>query len=157
MLCRQALAHLRTQTSKLSTTASPTLTKLPLGAPLPAVQPLNQHPHWPLQPASTFAVVELCGKQWKVCEGDEIITEKLEAMVGDTIRIKDVLLLGSQHLTVVGQPLIQNSFVDAVVEEKFRDAKVRVVVSKPGKFKREYGHRQYYTRLRIESITVPSE
>ena len=40
-----------------------------------------------------YAVVRSGGKQYKVCAGDLLRVEKLDAEVGDTITLDDVLLI----------------------------------------------------------------
>jgi large subunit ribosomal protein L21 len=110
-----------------------------------------------MKSSEMFVVMELCGRQWKVCEGDEIVTEKIEAQVGDIVRVKDVLLAGGAYFTVVGQPLIKGAIVDAVVEEQFVNGKITKIKYRETKNTKLKGHRQHLTRLRIAQISVPSE
>jgi len=56
--------------------------------------------------------------------GDLILTESLESEIGERIRLKKVLLLGSKKFTIIGRPLVQKAVVEAVVEEQTKAAKV---------------------------------
>jgi large subunit ribosomal protein L21 len=58
------------------------------------------------------------GKQYRVSAGDCIMTDKIGSVeVGQKIDLDEVLLVGSQDLTVVGQPLVDGVKIAATVEE----------------------------------------
>ena len=46
-----------------------------------------------------YAIIEACGKQYKVAEGDEVFVEKLDLNEGDKVTFDKVLLLsdGEKH------------------------------------------------------------
>ena len=99
-----------------------------------------------------FAVVQTGGKQYKVCENDVIKVEKLEANVGDKVKL-DVLLVSDEAGTVVGTPLVKGAVVEAEVLANGKEDKVVVFKYKPKKNVRtKQGHRQPYTELKILSI-----
>ncbi|KAH9748708.1 50S ribosomal protein L21 [Citrus sinensis] len=67
--------------------------------------------------------------------------------------LNKVLLLGSQHQTIIGRPMVPDAAVHAVVEEHALDAKVIIFKKKRRKnYRRTKGHRQELTKLRIVDI-----
>jgi len=102
-----------------------------------------------------YAVVETGGKQYKVAIGETIEVESLEANVGDTVELDRVLLIADGEKVAVGQPVIEAAKVTAQVVGQLRGPKV-IVFKYMAKehLRRKAGHRQNYTRLRIEAITA---
>ncbi len=102
-----------------------------------------------------YAIIRTGGKQYRVAEGDTIYVERLEAPVGEKVTLGEVLLVGSDKETRVGAPLIAKASVAATVLDLGRDHKVRVFKYKKRKhYRRTRGHRQSYTALRIDSISL---
>lgn len=68
-----------------------------------------------------FAVVQLCGKQFKITAGDIIIVEGYWPPTnGDRIRLDKVLLAGGKDFSLIGRPLVPAGLVDvqATIIEK---------------------------------------
>jgi len=68
-----------------------------------------------------FAIVQVCGKQFKVTEHDIIIIEGFwPPNIGDQLKLEKVLLVGSKDFTLVGRPILNRELVsiDATVIEK---------------------------------------
>lgn len=64
-----------------------------------------------------FAVVEVGPTQFKVSQGDTIVTEKLRGVdVNDKLSLNRVLMLGSPHETIIGRPFILEASITAAVE-----------------------------------------
>jgi large subunit ribosomal protein L21 len=102
-----------------------------------------------------YAVIETGGKQYRVSEGDAISVEKLPYQVGDTIELERVLLVSGEKGLAVGQPTVQGAKVTARVESEGRGRKILVWKYRAKqRYRRRQGHRQAYTRLRIEKIAV---
>ena len=102
-----------------------------------------------------YAVIETGGKQYRVTEGDVINVEKLDAEVGKTLTIKEVLILEKDDETVVGAPYVTGASVKAEVVEIGKAKKVVIYKYKAKKdSKKKQGHRQPYTQLKIKSIAV---
>ncbi|QQE77001.1 50S ribosomal protein L21 [Alicyclobacillus sp. SO9] len=100
-----------------------------------------------------YAVVESGGKQLKVSQGDAVYVEKLTAEVGETVTLDKVFLIGGESGVQVGQPTVAGAKVTAKVEEHGRGKKITVFKYKAKKnYHKKQGHRQPYTKLRIESI-----
>ncbi|MCR4954362.1 MAG: 50S ribosomal protein L21 [Treponema sp.] len=102
-----------------------------------------------------YATIEFKGKQYKA-EKDVVLTvDKLDAEKGTKIDIDTVLLVSDGDKISVGAPYVKGAKVTVVVEESFRDKKVLVFKYKSKKdYHRLIGHRQPYTKVRVESITL---
>ena len=120
-----------------------------------ATKVLHRDPETPA-PASSgdrFAVVRLGGTQYKITKDDVIVAEKLDVQVGTDLIIDEVLLVGSEAVTVVGGPTVQNATVTCAVEEQTRDAKVVVFKKRRRQnSRRRNGHRRHVTLLRVTDI-----
>jgi large subunit ribosomal protein L21 len=100
-----------------------------------------------------YAVIETGGKQYRVSEGDAISVEKLPNQVGEKVEIERVLLISDEKGVTVGQPVVGGAKVVAKVESEGRGRKILVWKYRPKqRYRRRQGHRQAYTRLRIEKI-----
>ncbi|WP_439100445.1 50S ribosomal protein L21 [Congregibacter sp.] len=101
-----------------------------------------------------YAVIESGGKQHRVTEGESLKLEKIEAATGDTIEFDRVLMLGGTN-TQVGTPLVAGAKVTAEVVSQGRHAKVKIVKFNRRKhYRRETGHRQWFTEVRITGISA---
>ena len=100
-----------------------------------------------------YAVIETGGKQYRVSEGDAISVEKLPYQVGDKVEFERVLLVSDEKGVAIGQPIVTGAKVVARVESEGRGRKILVWKYRPRqRYRRRQGHRQAYTRLRIEKI-----
>ncbi|KAL9250138.1 Large ribosomal subunit protein bL21c-like protein [Drosera capensis] len=102
-----------------------------------------------------FAVVMVGSRQYIVFPGRWIHTQRLkDAKVNDKIVLNKVLLVETKTNTYIGQPVVTNAAVHAVVEEQLLDKKRIVFKYKKKKnYTRNIGHRQPITRIRITAIT----
>ena len=102
-----------------------------------------------------YATIEFKGKQYKA-EKDAVLTvDKVDAEKGTKIDIDTVLLVSDGDKISVGAPYVKGAKVTVVVEESFRDKKVLVFKYKSKKdYHRLIGHRQRYTKVRVDSITL---
>ena len=64
-----------------------------------------------------YAVIETGGKQYRVSEGDIITVEKLDAEVGSTLTIKEVVVLSKDESLKIGTPYVAGASVKAEVPE----------------------------------------
>ncbi len=102
-----------------------------------------------------YAVIRSGGKQYRAEVGTILDVDRLPNEVGESVVISDVLLVGDEDNTVIGQPLVEGASVEATVVEQFRGKKIIVYKYRQRtNYRRKKGHRQYYTRLRIDGITV---
>lgn len=99
-----------------------------------------------------YAVIETGGKQYRVEEGDTVFVEKLEAKEGEKINFDKVLFV-SKEQPMVGRPYVDGAKVEGTVLEQGKAKKVVVFKYKPKKnYKKKQGHRQPYTKVKIEKI-----
>lgn len=102
-----------------------------------------------------YAIVRTGGKQYQVACGDQLRVEKLEGNIGDSIDLTDVLLVADGEDVKVGQPVLDGVKVVAKIAEQGRAKKVLVFKKKRRKgYRLKQGHRQSYTALKIEEISV---
>jgi len=102
-----------------------------------------------------YAIVESGGRQYRAEEGHSFSVEKLPYEVGDQIELPNVFLLANDEDVQVGQPTVTGASVKATVIEQYRGKKIFVWKYKPKKrYRRRKGHRQSYTRLRIDEIVA---
>lgn len=103
-----------------------------------------------------YAVVKQGGKQFRIQPGDVITVERMDAEVGEKVDLDQLLLVSADDgRVVVGQPTVAGAKAVATVVDQGKHRKVLVFRMKPKKnMRRLYGHRQPYTRLRIEEIQV---
>ncbi|MFI5314743.1 MAG: 50S ribosomal protein L21 [Myxococcota bacterium] len=101
-----------------------------------------------------YAVVRAGGKQLRVSPGDVVDVELLEGEAGEQIELGEVLLVGGDELRV-GSPLVKGAKVLAKIEGDAAGPKIRIFKYKRRKrYRLTKGHRQHFTRVRIESIEV---
>ena len=102
-----------------------------------------------------YAVIRTGGKQYRVAEGDTVKIEKLDGDKGGQLTFEDVLLVGTEGETHVGTPTLSGASVAATILEQGRDRKVLVFKFRRRKnYIRKQGHRQHFTRVRIDGITL---
>lgn len=102
-----------------------------------------------------YAIIEACGKQYKVQEGDIVFMERLEEEEGKKVTFDNVLLISDDNKTTVGTPNVKNAKVTATVVGHGKGKKILVFKYKAKKNERKRrGHRQAYTKVQIEKISV---
>ncbi|MFK8028738.1 MAG: 50S ribosomal protein L21 [Gammaproteobacteria bacterium] len=101
-----------------------------------------------------YAVIKTGGKQYRVKEGSSLKVEKLEGEAGSTIEFDQVLLIGEGSSVKLGTPMIDGGKVTATVEDQGRRKKVEIVKFKRRQgYKRNKGHRQAFTQVKITGIS----
>ena len=102
-----------------------------------------------------YAVIKTGGKQYRVSPGDSIEVEKLPYEVGEQVELDEVLLVANGSGTQIGRPLVEGAKVKATVTRQAKGRKVIIYKYRPSKrYRRRRGHRQHYTRLRIDEIVA---
>jgi large subunit ribosomal protein L21 len=102
---------------------------------------------------TVYAIIRTGGKQYRVEPGDVVRLEHLEAEIGASVTLDDVLLVGGEDDVRVGAPRLENAAVVGTVVEQGRDRKIRVFKHKRRKhYRRTRGHRQSYTAVKIERV-----
>jgi large subunit ribosomal protein L21 len=102
---------------------------------------------------TVYAIVRTGGKQYRVEPGEVVRLELLDAEVGASVTLDDVLLVGGDDGVHVGAPRLENAAVVGTVVEQGRDKKIRIFKHKRRKhYRRTKGHRQSYTAVKIERV-----
>ena len=102
-----------------------------------------------------YAIIATGGKQYRVHEGDEFTVEKLNAAEGDAVVFDQVLAAGEGADIKVGTPVIEGASVNAKVIENGKGPKVVIYKYKAKKdYRNKKGHRQPFTKVVIESISL---
>ena len=100
-----------------------------------------------------YAIIESCGKQYKVAEGDVVFFEKLDAEEGKKVIFDKVVLVSEDGKVQVGNPYVKDVKVEGKVVAHGKGKKILVYKMKPKKnYRRMQGHRQPYTKVEITSI-----
>ena len=101
-----------------------------------------------------YAVIELCGKQYKVSQGDVVLVDRLELDEGKSMSLTPILLGGEQKAVTAAE--LKGAKVKAMVEEHFLGEKIRVFKYKAKKgYRRTKGHRSRLSKVSITTITAP--
>ena len=106
-----------------------------------------------------YAIIEACGKQYKVAQGDVVFFEKLDAEEGKKIKFDNVILLSSEDGKVeVGNPYVKGAKVEGKVVSHGKAKKILVYKYKAKKnYRRTQGHRQPYTKVEITAVKTAAE
>ncbi len=102
-----------------------------------------------------YAVFKTGGKQYRVKPGDTLDVELLPIPVDTLAEFVEVLALSDGGEVTFGAPLVEGAKVTAQVLSHYKDRKLMVYKYKAKtRYRRKRGHRQNYTRLRIQDIEL---
>ncbi len=102
-----------------------------------------------------YAIIKNGGKQYRVCEGDVIFLEKIQAQPGETVSFNEVLAVGLEDKLMLGKPYVENASITARIVDHGKVKKVIVFKYKAKKnYRRKQGHRQPFTKVAIEKINL---
>ena len=105
-----------------------------------------------------YAIIESCGKQYKVEEKDVVFFEKLDAEEGKKVTFDKVILVSEEGKVQVGNPYVKGIKVEGKVVSHGKAKKIIVFKMKAKKnYRRKQGHRQPFTEVQVESISVKSK
>jgi large subunit ribosomal protein L21 len=101
------------------------------------------------------AVVKTGGKEYRISQGDLIRVEKIEGKVGDQVTMKDILMISDEDKVQVGNPFLTNAVITGEIVQQVRGKKVLTYKMKRRKnYRRTKGHRQTYTYVRVNDISL---
>ena len=102
-----------------------------------------------------YAIISDSGHQVKVEEGQELDIDYRELAAGDQVKFDRVLAYRDDESLRVGQPLIEGASVTGEVLSVVQGPKLVVQKARRRKnYRRKTGHRQLYTRVKINKIEV---
>ena len=100
-----------------------------------------------------YAIVESGGKQYKAVEGEEIEVDRLPAEAGSEVTLSRVLMTADDSDFKIGTPTVDGIEIRATVVDHVAGAKlVHFRYSPKKRIRVRGGHRQQYTRLRVDFI-----
>ena len=102
-----------------------------------------------------YAVLETGGKQIKATAGRFIDIEKLPKNKGDKVSLGNILMLISGKDSKIGNPYVKGATINGQIIDTAKDDKVIVYKMRPKKrTRKKFGHRQWYTRVFVDSIEL---
>ena len=105
-----------------------------------------------------YAIIESCGKQYKVAQGDVVFFEKLDAEEGKKVTFDKVILVSEDGKVQVGNPYVKGVKVEGKVVSHGKAKKIIIFKMKPKKnYRRKQGHRQPYTKVEITGIKTAAK
>ena len=104
-----------------------------------------------------YAIVESGGKQYRAVEGQMIEVDRLADKEGAQLDLMALLMADGDDV-MVGTPTVSGIQIKATVVDHFRGEKIfRFKYSPKKRIRVRGGHRQQYTRLRVDFIGKPGE
>ncbi|NJD58894.1 MAG: 50S ribosomal protein L21 [Anaerolineales bacterium] len=101
-----------------------------------------------------YAIVEDGGKQYRAVIGESIDVDRYPLEIGEEIDMDRVLLISDGENVKVGTPFVKGAKIQATVLNHVKGPKVVVFRYKAKeRIRTKTGHRQQYTRVRIDAIT----
>jgi large subunit ribosomal protein L21 len=102
-----------------------------------------------------YAIVEIAGQQFKVEKKDEIFVHRLTGEPGTKVEFTEVLLVDNDGQISVGNPHVEGTKISGKIMEHARGDKVIIFKKKRRKgFQKETGHRQDFSKVLIENISL---
>ena len=101
-----------------------------------------------------YAIVEDGGKQFRAVIGESIEVDRYPLEVGQEIDMNRVLLIADGENVKVGTPFIEGAKIQGTVIAQVKGPKVVVFkYMAKERIRTKTGHRQKYTKVRIDAIT----
>ena len=102
-----------------------------------------------------YAILDVNNRQYKVKQGQEIYVDLQDAEIGADLTFNKVLLTDDEGTINLGTPSLAGVSVSASVLDHVKGDKVIIFKKKRRKgYKVKNGHRQQYTKIRIDSIAI---
>jgi large subunit ribosomal protein L21 len=102
-----------------------------------------------------YAIISEGGRQFKVEEGQEFDIDYRDLAAGEQVTFDRVLAYRNDDEFKVGQPILEGATVTAEVLALAQGPKLVVQKFRRRKnYRRKTGHRQLYTRVKINKINV---
>ena len=102
-----------------------------------------------------YAVIETGGRQYRVAPGDVIRVDSLPGEKGSARELGRVLAVSPEEGKILTGEAVAQAKVEATILSHARGRKILVFHFKRKKqYKKTHGHRQNYTELRVEQISL---
>jgi large subunit ribosomal protein L21 len=101
-----------------------------------------------------YAIIVDGGRQYRVEPGMELTVDYRDTPQGESLQFSKVLAVGGEGGLKLGAPTLEGAAVTASVLGPEQGDKIYIQkFRRRKKYRRRTGHRQLYTRVRIESIS----
>ena len=105
-----------------------------------------------------YAIIETGGKQYQVNTGQEFMVEDLKKKEGSAVNFTHVMMASKNKKIYIGTPYIKKAKVACSVLSNEKADKVVIFKYRRRKgSKTKKGHRQQYTRLKVNDIILDEE
>lgn len=105
-----------------------------------------------------YAIIEILGKQYRVAKGDFLDVDLLGLEQGATVEFNKVLFLFDGNGHILDLPALTGFTIIGEVVGETAGPKIQSIKYKPRKRQnRKFGHRQHYSRIKINEITQSKE
>ena len=102
-----------------------------------------------------YAIIEHGGHQYRADEKGILRVQKIAAAPGEAVLFDKVLAVRGEDDMKIGTPYVAGAQVTGTVIQQGRGRKIRILKYKKKKhYKKQAGHRQSFTAVRIEEIAV---
>ncbi len=102
-----------------------------------------------------YAIVSIAGQQFKVAKDQHLFVHRLQGEEGASIEFDQILLAEDGGKFKVGAAALKGAKVSAKIVSHLKGDKVIVFKKKRRKgYKKKNGHRQLFTKIQIESISL---
>lgn len=111
----------------------------------------------PLRDKVMYAIVRVCGKQYRVQENDMLRVSRIDGEAGTALTLAEVLAIGGAEDAApqFGSPTISGASVAASIVGQGKGPKIDGYTYKAKKnVRHHYGHRQDITTLKIGAISL---
>jgi|Transcript_6230 large subunit ribosomal protein L21 len=101
-----------------------------------------------------YAIAQTSGKQFLIKPGKWYDVDFIKkGNLGDFIYLEKILLFRNNEKVQLGKPFLVKSQIPAKIIQQVKGPKITVLKTKPKKkYTRMRGHRQSYTRVKIDSL-----
>lgn len=104
-----------------------------------------------------YVIFEDGSRQYKVGPGDLVKVDYRDVEIGSRIEFGRVLLYGDGDDTRIGAPLVEGMRIVGEVVEHPSTKYVIQHFRRRKNYRRLKGHRQHYTRVRVQHILLPGQ
>lgn len=102
-----------------------------------------------------YAILKTGGKQYVASPGEVIRVESLVGEPGDAVEFDQIITVSKDDGSILSGSAVEGVKVTGVIDGQGRGKKVIVFKFKRRKmYRRRQGHRQNYTSVKIENISV---
>lgn len=99
-----------------------------------------------------YAIIKTGGKQYRVAVGDVIDVELQKEEIGSEVKFSEVLFFYDGSQTLFGEPMIPGCVVVGEHIDYVLGPKITSTKYIPGNHRKKFGHRQHYSRVKINQI-----